>query len=163
MVGRRIFLLKWSKIQWTFNIRSFVESVFIRASSYSSTGVSGGHCNYRRSGEMPADFSSLTVAEQQALMDASMSGEVEGSVHVMRQRFLEYPKVLKTCTKFKLGHSTFCWVKPCEVFHRLSAPNSRGEALVVVENLLNQRLSCLNHLPLKKKGPGSRSRVPWQC
>ena len=121
MVGRRIFLLKWSKIQWTFNIRSFVESVFIRASSYSSTGVSGGHCNYRRSGEMPADFSSLTVAEQQALMDASMSGEVEGSVHVMRQRFLEYPKVLKTCTKFKLGHSigikdsfSIFWVKPCE-------------------------------------------------
>ena len=56
----------------------------------------------RRSGEMPAEFSSLTAAEQQALMDASMSGQksLKGRLHVMRQRFLEFlllPKVLNPC------------------------------------------------------------------
>ena len=82
MVGRRIFpSLKWSNIQWTFNGHSTffrLLGVFLLGLRHIQTPGSFSWRplqHPRRSGEMPAEFSSLTAAEQQALMDASMSGQ----------------------------------------------------------------------------------------
>ena len=85
---------------------------------------------------MPAEFSSLTAAEQQALMDASMSGQksLKGWVDLMRQRFLEFlllPKVLNPCdSPKKAGPSeikktgTIFWVSMRKNLV-YSVPNSR--------------------------------------